>query len=79
MFFLIIAVILTALKVMEIAPIASLSWMWIFALYGLATAWWAWADSSGFTKRKQQEKMDDKVKKRMERQKEALGLGVKKK
>ncbi|MFM2111929.1 MAG: hypothetical protein RLZZ271_589 [Pseudomonadota bacterium] len=79
MYFVIIAVILTALKLMEVLPFANLGWFWIAALFILASIWWFWADSSGYTKRKQQERMDDKVKKRVERQKEALGLGIKKK
>lgn len=79
MFFIVIAVILIALKLMEVMPFVNLGWAWIVALFVMASIWWFWADSTGFTKRKQQERMDDKVKKRVERQKESLGLSVKKK
>jgi small Trp-rich protein len=33
-------------------------------VYGAAAAWWAWADASGYTKRKAMEKMDQRKKER---------------
>ncbi|MBU4508052.1 MAG: TIGR04438 family Trp-rich protein, partial [Gammaproteobacteria bacterium] len=40
----------------------------------MAVAWWAWADSTGYTKRKEMEKMDQKKQDRIERQRQALGM-----
>lgn len=79
MYLLAFAVLLTVLKVMEILPFNSIGWGWIVAIYLLASAWWAWADKSGYTKRKAQQRMDDKVQKRIDRQRDALGIGIKKK
>ena len=39
-------------------------------------AWWAWADWSGYTKRRAMEKMDKRRTDRIERQRDALGLGT---
>ena len=36
--------------------------------------WWAWADSTGYTKRKAMEKMDQRKKDRINKHKEALGI-----
>lgn len=78
MYLLLIAVTLTVLKYMEIGPVANLGWMWILGVYGLTAAWWAWADSSGYTKRDAQKKMDQKKADRLKRQREELGLGPEK-
>ena len=37
-------------------------------------AWWAWADATGYTKRKAMEKMDKRKQDRLDRQREALGI-----
>jgi len=40
----------------------------------LAIAWWAWADTSGYTKRKAMEAMDARKKDRIERNRDAMGF-----
>jgi small Trp-rich protein len=40
--------------------------------FGLAALWWAWADSSGYTKRKAMERENDRREMRRARTKEAL-------
>ena len=40
--------------------------------FALAVVWWAWADASGYTKRKAMEKMDAIKDKRLQEQREAL-------
>jgi small Trp-rich protein len=42
--------------------------------FAMAVAWWAWADVTGYTKRKAMEKMDLKKKERIDKQREALGI-----
>jgi small Trp-rich protein len=79
MFLLTIAVLLTVLKLLALGPFANLGWMWIIGVYALTGAWWAWADRSGYTKRKAQERMDTKKQARIERQRDQLGLAPKKK
>ena len=75
MYFLILGVILLLLKYLEIGPVAAWSWMVVLAPLGLAVAWWAWADWSGYTKRKAMEKEDAKKAARIARNKEAIGQG----
>ena len=78
MFFLLIGIMGVVLKYLEIAPLASLSWWLVLSPFGLAAAWWAWADASGYTKRKEIEKMDDRKQKRINKQRTAMGLTPKK-
>lgn len=74
MYFLIAGVGLLLLKYFEIGFVAELSWWWVLSPFPMAVAWWAWADSTGYTKRKEMEKMDRKKQDRIERQRQALGM-----
>lgn len=69
-----LGVILMALKYLEIGPVAVWEWWVVLAPFGLAMAWWFWADSSGYTKRKAMEAMDARKKDRIERNREAMGF-----
>ena len=78
MYFLFIGVLGLVLKYLEVAPLGNMSsWLVLFP-FALAAAWWAWADASGYTKRKEVEKMDDRKRKRIEKQRTAIGLTAKK-
>ena len=55
MYLLLIGILGLALKYLEIGPVADLSWWWVLSPFALAVAWWSWADSSGYTKRKELE------------------------
>ncbi len=79
MYFLGLGVILLALKYLEIDPVAAWSWWWVLSPFALAVAWWAWADSSGYTKRKAMEREDARRRARIERNKEAIGTNYGKK
>jgi small Trp-rich protein len=74
MYFLIAGVGLLLLKYFDIGFVAELSWWWVLSPFAMAVAWWAWADSTGYTKRKEMEKMDQKKQDRIERQRQALGM-----
>ncbi|MBV1731730.1 MAG: TIGR04438 family Trp-rich protein [Hydrogenophaga sp.] len=74
MYLLIAGVGLMLLKYFEIGFVAELSWWWVLSPFAMAVAWWAWADSTGYTKRKEMEKMDQKKQDRIERQRQALGM-----
>ena len=76
MYFLILGVMLLLLKYLEIGPVAAWSWYTVLAPFGLAVLWWAWADWSGYTKRKEMEKEDEKKAARIAKAKEAMGQGV---
>lgn len=74
MYLLGLAIVLTALKYFEIGPVAAWPWWWIAVPYGITAAWWMWADSTGYTKRKAVEKMEAKKRARLDKHKENLGM-----
>jgi len=78
MYLLGLGIILLAMKYLEIGPVAAWDWWMVLAPFGLAAAWWAWADYSGYTKRKAVERENVRKAARLERQREQLGLGTKK-
>jgi len=78
MYFLFIGVLGLVLKYLEVAPLDNISWWLVLFPFALAAAWWAWADASGYTQRKEVEKMDDRKRKRIEKQRTAIGLTAKK-
>jgi small Trp-rich protein len=83
MYFLGAGVILLLLKYLEIGPVGqwdwAKDWYWFAAPFVLAVVWWAWADASGYTKKKAMDKMDKRKANRLEKNREALGLGNKRK
>jgi small Trp-rich protein len=76
MWFLGLGLLLIFLKYNEMTMVATWSWWWVLSPLLLAVLWWAWADASGYTKRKAMEKMDKVAKERREKSREKLGLGV---
>jgi small Trp-rich protein len=78
MYLLGLGIILLAMKYLEVDPVAAWDWWMVLTPFGLAVAWWAWADYSGYTKRKVVERENARKATRLERQREQLGLGTKK-
>ena len=82
MFFVVVGVILILLNLLGIGPVGDWTWtlggdLWKFALpFVFAVAWWTWADSSGLTKRREMERMDEKKEARREKNMDALGLNT---
>ena len=74
MYTLILGILLAALKYLEIGPVAQWSWWWVLSPFAVTLLWWAWADMTGYTKRKAMEKMEERKKERIDRQKETLGM-----
>jgi small Trp-rich protein len=79
MYFLGLGLILLTMKYMEMDPVAAWSWWTVFAPFGLAVAWWAWADSSGYTKRKAMEREQARRQARIDKNRDAIGTLHKKK
>ncbi|MBT9599116.1 MAG: TIGR04438 family Trp-rich protein [Vitreoscilla sp.] len=83
MVFVIVGVILVGLHLAGIGPMGQWNWeltgdLWKFVLpFVLALAWWAWADSSGLTKRREMQKDEDRKAERRQRNVENLGMGPK--
>ena len=78
MYLLGLAILLSLLKIAEIGLVATWSWWYILGVYASAAAWWAWADASGYTKRKAMEKIDQRKLDRINRQKQAMGTAARK-
>lgn len=76
MAFLILGVLLLAMKMGGYGPVADWSWIWVLAPFGAAVLWWTFADSSGLTKRREMEKMEQRKVERRKRDMAALGLDV---
>lgn len=74
MYLLGLGIVLLLMKYLEYGPVAGWSWWIVLAPFALAAVWWAWADFSGYTKRKAMEKMDQKKRDRVDKQREKLGL-----
>lgn len=74
MWFLMLGVLGAVLKYFEIGPVAQWSWWMVLIPFALALAWWAWADWSGYTKRKVIERENARKQARIDRQRSNLGL-----
>jgi len=74
MYFLLLGVTLLALKGLEIGPFAAWSWWLALLPFALAVVWWAWADRSGYTKKKEMDKMDKRKAERIDKQRDAMGM-----
>ena len=74
MYFLGIGLILLACKLLDVNPVVAWDWWIVLTPFGLAAAWWAWADSSGYTKAAEEKKMEKRKQERINKNKEALGM-----
>jgi small Trp-rich protein len=70
-----VGVLLLVAKMAEFGPFARWSWWLVLAPFGVAVLWWEFADSSGWTKRRAMNKMEQRKKDRRQGQMEALGMG----
>lgn len=78
MLFLGLGLLLLVMKYLEFGPVGNWSWWVVLAPFGLAVAWWTFADWSGYTKRKAVERDNLRKKERIDKSREQLGLGTKK-
>lgn len=78
MYLLGVGILLLIMKFLDVGFMMEASWWWVALPFLLAIAWWAWADSSGYTKRKQSEKIDQRKRERIEKQRAALGMRTRK-
>jgi small Trp-rich protein len=74
MWFLLLGLLGVALKYFEVGMVAGWSWWIVLSPFALALAWWAWADSSGYTRRKVIEREEARKQARIDRQKANMGL-----
>jgi len=76
MYLLALGVILLGLKYLEIGPVAAWDWWWVLSPFVLAVVWWAWADWSGYTKRKVVERENARKQARIDKSRESLGINT---
>ena len=77
MYLLGLGIVLLVMKYLEIGPVATWDWWMCLVPFGLAAAWWAWADWSGYTKKKAVQRENDKRQARIDKSKQALGIKTK--
>lgn len=73
MYLLGIGIVFLLLKYLEIGPMATWSWLIVLSPFALAVVWWAWADASGYTKRKAMEREEERRQSRIDRNRAAIG------
>ncbi|MCC2676235.1 MAG: hypothetical protein K0R89_788 [Ramlibacter sp.] len=78
MLFLGLGIILLAMKYLEFGPVAEWSWWGVLSPFALAVVWWTWADWSGYTKKKAMDRENARKQARIDKSREQLGLGIKK-
>lgn len=74
MYFLLLGIVGLALKYLEIGPVATWSWFIVLSPFLLAALWWWYADASGYTKRREVDKMDKRKQDRIDKQRDAMGM-----
>ena len=79
MYFLGLGLVFLALKYLAVGPVAGWDWWVVLLPFGLAVVWWAWADQSGYTKKKVMEREDLRRQKRIDQTRDALGMLPRKK
>jgi small Trp-rich protein len=78
MLFLGVGIILLAMKYLEFGAVAEWPWWVVLSPFAAAVAWWTWADWSGYTKKKAMDRENVRKQARIDKSREALGLGIKK-
>ncbi len=78
MYLVVLGVLLLAMKLAELGPVGGWSYWAVLWPFAGAVIWWAYADKSGWTKRREIDKMEDRKKMRRQTNLEALGMDPKK-
>ena len=73
MWFLALGLVGLVLKYLEIGSVAQLSWWIVLTPFALAAAWWAYADWSGYTKRRVIERENRRKQERIDQKHSRLG------
>ncbi len=73
MYLLGLGIVFLLMKYLEVEPVAAWSWWIVLAPFGLAVIWWAWADASGYTRRKAMEREDKRRQDRIDKQRQNIG------
>lgn len=74
MWFVVLGVLLIAMKLADIGFVTDWSWWAVLSPFAAAAVWWAYADSSGLTKKREMDKLENKKLNRRRRNLEAMGI-----
>ena len=74
MVFVVLGVLLIAMKLADIGFVADWSWWWVLSPFAAAAAWWMYADASGLTKKREMDKLENKKLERRRKNMEAMGI-----
>ncbi len=74
MLFVVLGCLLLVMKYFEVGPVTDWSWWLVLAPFGLAVLWWWYADASGYTKRREMDRMEERKAERRRTSMERLGL-----
>jgi len=77
MYLVVLGLLLIVMKWAEFGPVAAWSWWVVLLPFAGAAVWWAWADSSGYTKRREIDKIEEKKRERRVKALDALGMDQK--
>lgn len=73
MYLLGLGLVLLVMKYLEIGLVAAWDWWVVLLPFGLTILWWAWADASGYTKKKAMARENAKRQERIDRNRESMG------
>ncbi len=74
MWFLVVGVVLLVLKWLALGPVALWDWWWVLSPFVLAAIWWWIADATGYTRRKAEQREEDRKQERINKSRRALGF-----
>ena len=74
MAFVVLGCLLLVMKYFEVGPVTAWPWWLVLAPFGLAVLWWWYADASGYTKRREMDRMEERKAERRRTSMERLGL-----
>ena len=77
MYLVVLDVLLLVMKTAGIGPVGDWSWLAVLSPFAGAVVWWAWADLSGWTKRREMDKMEEKKRQRRIDNLDNLGMDAK--
>jgi len=77
MLFVVVGVVLLLMKIFEFGPVGAWPWWAVLCPFGVAAVWWWIADTSGWTKRREMNKMEAKRQQRRVDALDNLGMDAK--
>ncbi|MDO9316271.1 MAG: TIGR04438 family Trp-rich protein [Burkholderiaceae bacterium] len=77
MYLVVLGVALLVLKLAEFGPVGEWSYWAVLWPFAGAVAWWGFADSTGWTKRREMDKMEERKRLRRQTNLESLGMDEK--